>query len=160
LVDDAPSRIGRRGWIITGAVLVVVIVACALVFVPTRDGREADAEPGSAPIALERLDANDGEPYIGTLGDVSDPVALRRALRGEFRSDDARAGRRGSDTRARRCAKRLRSTDGADGDRLVLLADATLAGKPAVLVAVTDRGRVVAFIADAGTCEVRLAQSL
>jgi hypothetical protein len=42
----------------------------------------------------------------------------------------------------------------------VLLADATLSGAPVVVVGVTDHGRVVAFVADADTCAVRMAQSL
>lgn len=140
--------------------LLVVVVASALLLWPAGSSRDANPAPGAASRALARLDANDGESYVGSIGDATDPVKLRRALRAEFRSGDARAGRRGSKTRAQRCATQIRGTAHDRGGRLVLLADATLAGDPVVVVGITDHGRVVAFVADAVTCDVRMAQSL
>ncbi|MCZ7527821.1 MAG: hypothetical protein M5U14_16465 [Acidimicrobiia bacterium] len=46
-----------------------------------------------------------------------------------------------------------------DADEVLLLADAVYEGIPAVVVAIRDAGRVVAFVTDAGTCEVLVAVS-
>ena len=143
------------------AIAVALIVGSAIVVLtlPDRDG--SDDEPvGAGALALSRLDANDGRAYAGRVGDVSDAARLRRMLRAEFRSDETRPRDHGSSKRARACASDLRRTSDNQNRRVVLLADATLSGEPAVVVAITDRGRVVAFVADAETCEVRMAQSL
>ncbi len=134
------------------------MVALGLLALPT--GRD-DVKParGSAASALTRLDANHGRIYVGSIGDATDPLKLRRALRAEFRSDAERPDRHGA-VAARRCAAQLRGTSGSRRGRVVLLADATLAGAPAVVIGITDHGRVVAFVADADTCSVRMAQSL
>jgi hypothetical protein len=159
-VDDAATAGRHRAWIITAAVLVVVVVALVALLLPTGTNRDAKAVPGSASLALARLDANDGESYVGSIGDATSPVKLRRVLRAEFRSGDARPSQHGSKTRAQRCATQIRGTTDARRGRLVLLADATVSAKPVVVIGITDHGRVVAFVADADTCEVRMAQSL
>jgi hypothetical protein len=158
-VADTPSAGRRRVWVIVAAAVVVAFVALGLVFLPTGSGQKAKPGRGSAARALAHLDANHGESYVGSIGDATDPAKLRRALRAEFRSRGASADGHGASA-ARRCATQLRRTDGASRSQVVLLADATLSGAPVVVVGVTDHGRVVAFVADADTCAVRMAQSL
>jgi hypothetical protein len=147
-------------WVsIVVGVALVVGVAIALLVLPDR-GRSRNQPVGTAALARSRLDASDGRAYAGTIGDAGDAVRLRRVLRAEFRSDEPRRRDRGSATRARACAADLQHASGNRNGKIVLLADATLSGEPAVVVGIADRGRVVAFVADARTCEVRMAQSL
>jgi hypothetical protein len=161
-VDDAPTAASHSTLIIRVAIVaglaLVVGVAISVLALRNDDGTEHGA--GSAARAIARLDANGGDAYMGTIGDATDAVRLRRAVRAEIRSDEPRTGRRGSRANAQRCATALRNASGERDGRTVLLADATLAGMPAVVIGITDRGRVVVFVADAGTCEVRVAQSL
>ncbi len=162
-MDDAPSSRRSRSLIVVATVVVVLVVAIGavlgLVLWRSR-GDDTPAASGSAGRALERLDTNDGRAYVGSIGDVSDPVRLRRVLRAELQSDEPRARPRGSATRARRCVSALRSASGGARSRVVYLADATLAGTPVVVVGITDHSRVVTFVADPATCDVRTAQSL
>ena len=157
-MDEVPFARRRRAWIIAAAVAVVVIVAAGLLLLPSRTHGGPKRSRSSASLALARLDANDGESYVGSIGDATDPVRLRRAVRREFRSGSPRRDRRGGEA-AKRCAADLRRTDNSQG-RVVLLADATLSGTPVVVAGVADHGRVVVFVADAVTCDVRMAQSL
>lgn len=150
----------RRRIVVASGVAFAVLVAIAIAFyVSTRDSDHGAEASDSATRALARLDANDGRAYVGRFDDVDDPVRLRRAVRAEFRSDDERKAR-GSPTRARRCAAELQATPAGARGKVVLLADGTLDGAPAVVVGITDLGRVVVFVADAGTCGIRSAQSL
>jgi hypothetical protein len=164
-VDDAASRqsetLGsKRSWIIVVAIAVVgALVAVVVTALVARDDSASDP-PTTASRALARLDENDGRAYVGTIENVADPTRLRRALRAEFRSDATRPERHRAARRARRCATRLRRSSGDARGRVVVLADATVGGRPVVVVGVTDRGRVVAFVADPETCTVVAAQSL
>jgi hypothetical protein len=160
-VSDSRAAGSRRTSIIRISIVVVVLIVAlviALLALLDRDGSEAEPR-GTAALALSRLDASDGRAYVGMIGDATDAVRLRRTLRAEFRSHEPRPRDRGSPTPARACSADLQQASGRSG-RVVLLADATFSGQPAVVIAITDRGRVVAFVADAQTCEVRLAQSL
>jgi hypothetical protein len=161
-VDDARAAGSHRTLIIRAFIVVglALVVGVAIGVLALRDEDGTDNGSGSAARAIARLDANSGDAYMGTIGDAADAVELRRAVRAEIRSDEPRAGRRGSPANAQRCATELHDASSGRGGRTVLLADATLAGKPAVVIGITDRGRVVVFVADAGTCEVRVAQSL
>lgn len=159
--DESVTTLSRRKWIlvaagVTALVTAVGAIGIALLVLPTDD---ADA-PSTASLAIARVDDNDGRAYVGTIDDAADPARLRRALRAEFRSDAPRPDSRGSATDARRCAPALQRTSGQSRGRIVLLADATYSDEPAVVVGITARGRVVVFVADAETCEVRAAQSL
>ena len=164
-MDDASAVRRRRtllirASIVIGVALVLAIATIALVVLPTDGNDNAAPARGTASLALERLDANGGESYVGTIDDAADPARLRRALRAEFRSGAERATAGRAKARAQRCASELRGSAADQGGRVVLLADTTLAGRPAVVVGITDRGRVVVFVADAATCEVLMAQSL
>ncbi|MGZ8762646.1 MAG: hypothetical protein ACXW2Y_04915 [Acidimicrobiia bacterium] len=151
----------RRTLIICASIVTAAVVAIVvIVLLALPEGNDQDAPPGAASRSLARLAASDGRAYVGSIGDAGDPVTLRRALRAEFRSDDTRVDRRGSPARAQRCATELQRASDERRGRVVLLADATLAGEPAVVVGIADRGRVVAFVADAETCGIRMAQSL
>jgi hypothetical protein len=143
-----------------GITLASVIVASGVALLVLPGDNEGIDTPSTASRAIARVDDNDGRVYLGTIDDAADPVRLRRALRAEFRSDARRPDPRGSAEAARRCAPALQRTSGQSRGRIVELADATYSGAPAVVVGITDRGRVVAFVADAETCEVRAAQSL
>ncbi len=145
-------------WVVGIAIVVAVTSVAIGVLLLVRDDTDHDA-PSTAARARSRLDDNDGRVYVGTIDDASDPAQLRRALQREFRSDDSRPDRRAS-ADARRCAAALQRTSGEPRGQIVLVGDATYADDPAVVVGITDRGRVVAFVADAETCIVRMAQSL
>jgi hypothetical protein len=161
-VGEAHATIRPRRTLIIGASVVTaaILIFVVIVLLARPDGNDQDALPSAASRALARLDANDDRAYVGSVGDATDPVRLRRALRAEFRSDDSRVDRRGSAKRAQRCATELRRASDERRGRVVLLADATLAREPAVVVGIADRGRVVVFVADAETCGIRMAQSL
>ena len=158
--DDARSPRRRRTLVIVVLVVAVLVVAGGIVLWRDRGRDDAHAAVSSGGRALERLDTNDGRTYVGTIGEVSDPTRLRRVLRTEFRADEPRARPRGSATRARRCVSALRAASGGPAGRGVYLADATLSGAPVVVVGITDHSRVVAFVVDPATCDVRMAQSL
>ncbi len=164
--DESATTRPRRKWILVAVGVIAVVTAVgaigiALLVLPgdTGDTDDADA-PSTASLAIARVDDNDGGAYVGTIDDAADPARLRRALRAEFRSDAPRPDPRGSTTDARRCAQELQPTSGRPRGEIVLLADATYSDEPAVVVGITDRGRVVVFVADAETCAVRVAQSL
>jgi hypothetical protein len=144
------------------SVVVVVVVVVALVSVLTRSdhSERGPGGPGAAGLALARLDANDGRAYVGAIGDMTDAVRLRRTLRAELRSHTPRPRGRDASKDVHRCATGLRRASRPQRGTVVFLADATQSGMPVVVVGITDRGRVVAFVADADTCEIRGAQSL
>lgn len=160
--DESATTRPQRKWILVAVgVVAVVAVGIALLVLPGDTDTDTDADaPSTASIAIARVDDNDGRAYVGTIDDAADPARLRRALRAEFRSDAPRPDPRGSATDARRCAPELQQTSGQRRGRIVLLADTTYSDEPAVVVGITDRGRVVVFVADAETCAVRVAQSL
>jgi hypothetical protein len=159
--SEAPAR-PRRGWTIGIGIGVGIAAAIAIAFalLAFRDDTEPSGRSSSASRALARLDANGGRAYVGTIDEAEDAVRLRRAVRAELRSDASRTARGGDPGVARRCAALLRRTSTGGKGRVVLLADATFAGDPAVVVGITDQGRIVVFVADAATCAVRMAQSL
>lgn len=166
--DESATTRPRRKWILVAVGVVAVIAVVAIIAIgiallvlagDTDTDGDTDA-PSTASLAIARVDDNDGRAYVGTIDNASDPARLRRALRAEFRSDAPRPDPRGSATDARRCAQELQPTSGQPRRKIVLLADATYSDEPAVVVGITDRGRVVVFVADAETCAVRAAQSL
>ncbi len=157
-MDELSSKRRYRAWIIAAGLVAVVIVAVGLLLLPNRTHGNDGPKRTTASLALARLDASDGNAYIGSIGDVADAARLRRSVRKELRSSAARPDRHGASA-ARRCAAELRRSAHGEG-RVVMLADATVSGTPVVVIGIVDHGRVVVFVTDAGSCDVRMAQSL
>jgi hypothetical protein len=142
--------------------MVVAGVVVALVAVAVLVLGRGDDSPGreSSGRALSRLAAGRPATALGDLGDVTRPDRLRRRLRdvleadpGSFRPASARDGRD-----ARECWRR--QAPGRRGDRPLLVGRGRARGQPVTVLAVADRGRVVAFVVDPRDCAVLGAQSV
>jgi hypothetical protein len=171
----------RRGPLLAVAAVVAFLLVGTIAVVATRGGSHPTASKArSSAAAAQKAAEARGSTYVGDLGDVSDPKILRAALERNGASAASASGAltdlgstpspkpaasptsspsSATRTEAEQCARRLAAGRTSTGP-VVLLAGATFQQKPALVVAVADRGRVVAFVVAPGSCDVLSAQSL
>lgn len=134
----------------------VIVVAAIAAFVVTRGHGHRGATRSSLPTTVRGA-------YAGTVGDVTQPVALRAVL--DRPSVDAAAhtsatvdsaSLHGGAARAMRCARALNPRR---DEPVVILANATYRGNDAVIAAVHRGARTIAFVLDAHDCTVLVSQS-
>jgi hypothetical protein len=154
-------RPGRRGLLVAlGVAAALAVVAVVVVVAATTGGDGAAPARGSSGRSFERVTAGRPVTSLGDLGDVSRPDQLRRRLRA------ALGGGAGSLPPAAAAESRVArecwraNAPGGRADRPLLVGSATANGSAVDVLAVEDRGRVVAFVVDPRDCAVVGAQSL
>lgn len=142
---------------IVGVAGLAVIVGVAG-FAVLRGGHTTGGDPESSAEAFTRLTAERDVTSVGPLGDITDPESLRARIERLLDADDpAVAISDEAAAAARDCWHRTDPGSRADLDLLV--GRGTVDGDPVTFLAVTDRGRVIAFVLDE-QCQVIAAQSI
>jgi len=173
LPSAKPART-RRGPLVAVAAVAAFLLAGTVAVVALRGGGSSSTAKGrGSAAAAEKAAKARGDTFVGSLGDVTDRAALRAALQrygasapgpstgaNALQSAPGAAPATGASDRAeaQRCARQLAAGRTSTGP-VVLLAAATFQQRPALVVALIDHGRVVAFVLAPGTCDVLSSQS-
>lgn len=140
-----------------GIVGIAVIVGIAG-FAVLGGGDTNGGDPESSAEAFIRLTAGRDVTSVGSLGDITDPESLRARIERLLDADDPTVAI--SDETAAAARDCWRRTDpGSRADLDLLVGRGTVGGDSVTFLAVTDRGRVIAFVLDE-QCQVIAAQSI
>ncbi len=180
------ERRTQRVWrpLLAVAAIVAVLFGAGFALSRLGGGSAGKASKSAAGSAAQPLIENGA--FVGAVGDVSDPAALRIVLSNRLAglpahtNDESPAGAAAANQQARstspaptapatpdtagrdaalRCAALVDPGRAGSSDRVVLLATATFQGRDVVVMGVRRGVRSIVFVADRATCAVLTSQS-
>ncbi|HZJ28140.1 MAG TPA: hypothetical protein VFF40_14200 [Acidimicrobiia bacterium] len=152
------SPVRRRRLTVVAIVTGLVVIVAGVVFGIVSSSQKDAGAPVTQSDAFTRLTDDRDVTSVGALGDVTDPASLRRRLHRLLDADDPTVPI--SDEAAGAARACWQQTDPKSrAEHPLLVGHGTANGRPATVLAVAERGRVVTFVVDE-QCQVIAAQSI